>query len=93
MTVIVKDESCPRFPRGVQLKFDRARNNWCLLGPERIINCNASATEILKRVDGRRSVTEIVSDLAAAFAADPAVISRDVRSTLAELATKQLVIL
>lgn len=93
MTLLVNSESRPRLPRGVQLKYDRARDSWCLLGPERIINCNATAIAILKRVDGQRSVGEIVSDLASVFAADPEIISRDVCSTLAVLATKRLVLL
>lgn len=87
----VSDNSRPSLPRGVQLKFDSSRETWMLLGPERIITCNASATEILKRVDGRRSVGEIVADLAQAFSADRETIARDVHATLEALAAKRLV--
>jgi pyrroloquinoline quinone biosynthesis protein D len=93
MTTNVNNESCPRLPRGVKLMFDRARDRWCLLGPERIITCNATATEILKRIDGQRNVGGIISDLSLAFSADPEIIARDVHATLADLATKRLVIL
>ncbi|WP_408886898.1 pyrroloquinoline quinone biosynthesis peptide chaperone PqqD [Limobrevibacterium gyesilva] len=75
----------------MRLTFDTRRGIWLLLCPERIIELDGPANEILSRCDGRRSVDEIVDDLVARFVAERAVIEEDVRSMLAELAAKRLV--
>ena len=49
------------------------------------------AVEILKRCDGARTLGAIVDDLATAFAADRALIDRDVRVLLADLVAKRMV--
>ncbi|MBO0710597.1 MAG: pyrroloquinoline quinone biosynthesis peptide chaperone PqqD [Acetobacteraceae bacterium] len=82
----------PRLAPGVRLHFDKTRNAWVLLCPERIIEAEGPASEILRRCDGTRTIGEIVDELAASFAADRTVIEADVRSMLAELAAKRLVV-
>lgn len=79
----------PRLPRGVRLHHDKARGGWTVLGPERVIETDPIGAEILKRCDGR-SLAAIVDDLAAAFAADRALIEADVRRFLEDLAEKRL---
>lgn len=82
----------PRLAPGVRLHFDKTRNAWVLLCPERIIEAEGPAAEILRRCDGTRTLDAIVDELAQAFAADRAVIEADVRSMLAELAQKRLLV-
>jgi pyrroloquinoline quinone biosynthesis protein D len=82
----------PRLAPGVRLRFDKTRNGWILLGPERIIEMEGPAHEILQRCDGTRSATEIVDELAVLYGADRAVIEGDVIAMLADLTTKRLVL-
>jgi coenzyme PQQ biosynthesis protein PqqD len=82
----------PLLAPGVRLHFDKARDAWVLLGPERVIEAEGPAHEILKRCDGTRSVAQIVDELAALFVADRAVIEGDVVEMLADLAAKRLVL-
>ncbi len=89
--VQLEDQSKPHLPRGVRLKLDETRNEWMLLAPERVVKTDAIAVEILKRCDGVATLSEIVDDLAATFKADRAIIDRDVRAMLTELATKRMV--
>jgi coenzyme PQQ biosynthesis protein PqqD len=89
-TVLADDRAKPRLPKGVRLRHDEARGEWLLLAPETVLRADAVAVEILKRCDGERTIRAIVDDLAATFAAERALIDRDVRSLLAELAAKRV---
>ncbi|ACB96879.1 pyrroloquinoline quinone biosynthesis peptide chaperone PqqD [Beijerinckia indica] len=86
----IQPTTIPRLPRGVRLKHDATRDEWLLLAPERVVKPNPSAIEVLKRCDGKANVAEIVAGLAAQFSADPALIERDVRALLGELASKRM---
>ncbi|WP_034991597.1 pyrroloquinoline quinone biosynthesis peptide chaperone PqqD [Beijerinckia mobilis] len=86
----IEPTTIPRMPRGVRLKHDETRDEWLLLAPERVVKPNPSAIEILKRCDGKANVSEIVQALAEQFSADPALIERDVRALLNELAAKRM---
>jgi pyrroloquinoline quinone biosynthesis protein D len=87
----VPDTAVPRLPRGVRLRRDKARGGWVLLAPERILQPDAVAVEILIRVDGRSSLAEIVDSLVAAFSAEREQIDADVRGFLGNLAEKGFV--
>ena len=63
-----------------------------LLGPERVIETEGPASEILRRCDGSRTVAQIVDELAVLYTADRAEIAGDVNDMLAELATKRMVV-
>ena len=82
--------SIPRLAQSVKLREDLARGGWVLLGPERVLQPDPVAVEILKRVDGERNLETIVEGLARDFAADPAQIEKDVRLFLTGLAEKGL---
>jgi coenzyme PQQ biosynthesis protein PqqD len=88
---VLEDQSKPRLPRGVRLKLDETRNEWLLLAPERVVKTDTIAVEILKRCDGVATLSEIVDNLAATFKADRALIDKDVRAMLSELAAKRMV--
>jgi pyrroloquinoline quinone biosynthesis protein D len=80
----------PRLAPGVRLHFDKVRSAWVLLSPERVIEAEGPASEILKRCDGAHSVDEIVDELAAIFTADRAMIAQDVSDMLKDMAVRGL---
>jgi pyrroloquinoline quinone biosynthesis protein D len=80
----------PRLAPGVRLHFDKTREAWVLLGPERVIETEGPASEILRRCDGSRTVGQIVDELAVLYTADRTEIEGDVKDMLAELATKRM---
>ena len=82
----------PRLAPGVRLHFDKTRHAWVLLSPERVIQAEGPAHEIIQRCDGTRSVNQIIDELAALFTADRAVIASDVTEMLSELAAKRLLV-
>ena len=89
--VTISDASVPRLPRGVKLRFDKQREQWVVLAPERVFVLDNIALEIVKRCDGDASVAAIVDDLAAAFSAPRDVILKDVQALLQDLADKGIV--
>lgn len=67
----------PVLPRGVRLHFDKVRDAWVLLAPERAITLDAIGHAILSEVDGTRNFGEITSTLAERYAAPPEQIAAD----------------
>jgi pyrroloquinoline quinone biosynthesis protein D len=82
----------PRLAPGVRLHFDQTRNAWVLLGPERVIETEGPASEILRRCDGTRTLSQIVDELAALYTAERAEIEGDVKDMLTELVSKRMVV-
>ena len=89
----VSDAAVPTLPRGVKLRFDKAREAWVLLAPERVLMPDDIAVEILKHCDGKATVAAIVDDLAEAFGAERAEVAADVRAFLQDLADKGMLAL
>ncbi len=86
--VTINADSVPRLPAGVKLRFDKHRDSWVVLAPERLFVPDPIALEVIKRCDGSASVAAIVDDLAKTFDAERAVIERDVNALLQDLADK-----
>jgi pyrroloquinoline quinone biosynthesis protein D len=86
--VAISTDSVPRLPAGVKLRFDKHRDAWIVLAPERVFVPDPIAREVIKRCDGSASVTAIVDDLAKTFDADRSVIEKDVSALLQDLADK-----
>jgi pyrroloquinoline quinone biosynthesis protein D len=86
----IPTESMPRLPRGVRLRRDEARQQWILLAPERVLQLDPVAVEVLKRCTGTATLGTIVDELATAFAADRTRIEADVRAMLAGLHDKKV---
>jgi pyrroloquinoline quinone biosynthesis protein D len=78
----------PRFAAGTKFRFDAVREHWVVLGPERLFLPDETAVEILKLVDGQRSLDDIAGVLAARFAAPREIIAADVAAMLRDLADK-----
>ena len=89
----VQETSVPSLPRGVKLRFDKARDAWVLLAPERVFMPDQIAVEILKRCDGQASLGDIVDNLAETFAAPRDQIAKDVKAMLQDLADKGMVVI
>ncbi|MDP9066000.1 MAG: pyrroloquinoline quinone biosynthesis peptide chaperone PqqD [Pseudomonadota bacterium] len=83
-------EAIPRLGVGVKFRFDQVRNAWALLAPERLFQPDEVAVEILKLVDGQRSVAMIVEVLVAQFDAPHAVVLADVSALLQDLLDKRV---
>lgn len=88
---IVSIESVPQWARGVRLRYDETRENWVIVSPERVSMLNQSATEILKLIDGKRTVSVIIDDLVARFHAPREIIEKDVLHTLQDMQTRGLI--
>ena len=73
-------EDVPEITRRHRLQWEQAQQAWVLLYPEGMVKLNPSAGEILKRVDGARSVAEVIADLERAFPG--ADLSKDVMAFL-----------
>ena len=82
----------PKLAPGVRLHFDKSRDAWVLLSPERVIEAEGPASEILRRCDGTRSVGEIIDELAVVYAADRAIIAQNVTDMLQEMVGKRLLV-
>lgn len=86
------EESVLQVPNGVRLHFDRHRDRWVLLAPERLFVLDAIAYEIVKRCDGSATLAAIVDDLATTYNAPREAILRDVSSLLQGLADKRILV-
>ena len=73
-------------PAWVRLHFDRVRDRWVLLAPERVLFPCATSVTIIERLGGGRGVGELVDALADEFEAPRETISADVRQMLQGLA-------
>ena len=88
--VTITETSVPGLPVGVKLRFDKQRDQWVILAPERLFVLDNIALEIVKRCDGKASVAEIVTDPADTFSAPRDVILKDVGALLQDLADKRI---
>lgn len=63
----IKSEDVFGLARHFRFQFEEAQGGYVLLFPEGMIKLNGGAGEVMKRVDGKRTVTDIVADCKAAF--------------------------
>jgi pyrroloquinoline quinone biosynthesis protein D len=83
-------DSRPHLLRGVKLKNDQVRKTWVLLAPERFLRLNSISVDILRRCDGQAALGSIVDELATTYAADRAMVERDVRVLVGSLIEKRM---
>ncbi|MBB3806652.1 pyrroloquinoline quinone biosynthesis protein D [Xanthomonas arboricola] len=83
-------ESQPALRAGVRLQHDRARDQWVLLAPERVVELDDIALVVAQRFDGVRSLAQIAVELAAEFDADATEIEADVIELTTTLHQKRL---
>ncbi|MCE4363996.1 pyrroloquinoline quinone biosynthesis peptide chaperone PqqD [Xanthomonas hortorum] len=80
----------PALRAGVRLQHDRARDQWVLLAPERVVELDEIALVVAQRYDGVCSLAQIAQELAAEFDADAADIEVDVIELTNTLHQKRL---
>ena len=78
----MSDDRVPSIVSMFRLQWEEAQNCHVLLYPEGMVKLSISAGEILKRVDGERTVIAIIDDLKTAFPG--AELGEDVRNFLEE---------
>ena len=78
----------PAFPRHVKFHFNKQREQWVILAPERLLVPDETSVEILKLCDGTTSVDGIVGKLVEKYNAPHDVILKDVTRMLQDLADK-----
>jgi pyrroloquinoline quinone biosynthesis protein D len=78
----------PRLARHVRLTFSSTRQQHVLQHPETVVVLNGSGAAILEMCDGRRTVAEIVAELAARYRAVP---DDEVRQFLTRLVARRYV--
>lgn len=77
-----------KFPPHVKFRFDEVRQAWVVLAPERLMLPDAQAVEILKSIDGTKTVDGIIDELAARYAAPREIIATDVLALFQDLLDK-----
>jgi pyrroloquinoline quinone biosynthesis protein D len=82
----IDEAAIPRFGVGIKFRYDQTRGAWVILGPERLFLPDEHAVEVLKLVDGARSVGAIAADLAARYDAPLDIITADIWPMLQSLA-------
>lgn len=81
-----------RLAQGARLRQDTARDRWVVLAPERMFIPDPTALEVLRLLDGMRSVAQIAEELATRYAAPREVIEADILPLLQELSDKGVVV-
>lgn len=85
------DASIPRLAAGVRLQHDTARGRWVLLAPERVVVPDETAVDVLRCLDGTRSVAQVVAALAQDYDAPAEQIRADVVELLEDLQQRGLI--
>ena len=86
---IISSEIILKLPRHAKLRFDKARDKWIILAPERVFELDEIAYEVISRCDGERTVTDVVNELCLKFdQVEREVIMNDVVGMLQNLADK-----
>lgn len=90
--LIVTGESVLVRPKHVKLRHDPGRGRWIILAPERVFNPDDTAVEVLQRLDGQRSVSEIAAALSEEYQAPLEVVTEDILAMLQDLTDKGVLI-
>jgi pyrroloquinoline quinone biosynthesis protein D len=90
--LIVSAETILRLPRHVKLRHDPGRGRWIILAPERVFNPDETAVEVLKLMDGQRSVSEIADALSREYQAPLEEVTTDIIAMLQDLTDKGVLV-
>src|SRR5215471_3301476 len=82
--------SVPRFAPHARFRFDDIRQAWVVLAPERLLLPDEQAVEILRLIDGERTVDAVIDELARRYEAPREVIAADVIAMLQDLVGKKV---
>ena len=56
-------DSTPALASMFRLQWEEVQQSWVLLYPEGMVKLNGSAGEIIKRLDGKKTVTALIAEL------------------------------
>jgi coenzyme PQQ biosynthesis protein PqqD len=87
------EQSRPNLARGVRLKTDVKTGEPMLLFPEGVLYLSETASEILARCDGKRTVSNILDSLAEEYEVTAETLREDVLDCLSDLYQRKLVVL
>jgi pyrroloquinoline quinone biosynthesis protein D len=90
--LILTEDLVLNFPRHVTFRHDAIRDRWVILAPERLLLPDDTAVEILQRMDGKRTIAQIIDLLAVEFNAPRPDIAVDVVAMLQDLVDKGMVL-
>jgi pyrroloquinoline quinone biosynthesis protein D len=60
-------QTCPKIAKLFKLQWEEVQQSWVLLYPEGMVKLNASAGEIMTRIDGATAVIDLVHALELKF--------------------------
>jgi len=88
-TTVDLDEARPAaLPPWVRLRFDKVRDKWVLLAPERVLFPCATSVDILGRLGSSPTLGALIDGLAAEYDAPREEVAGDVKAMLADLASQ-----
>lgn len=87
---ILPDGARPALLRGVRPHWDKVRDTWVLLAPERALALDPIGAAILAETDGSATFAEIVARLAQKYNAPAEQIAGDARKFLAGLVERRM---
>ncbi|HSH73042.1 MAG TPA: pyrroloquinoline quinone biosynthesis peptide chaperone PqqD [Methylophilaceae bacterium] len=71
MTISVNHADIYKLARHYRFQWEEAQQCYVLLFPEGMIKLNGGAGEVIKRVDGNKTVSDVVQELEATFPGVP----------------------
>jgi pyrroloquinoline quinone biosynthesis protein D len=90
--LIVAGETVLAMPKHIKLRHDPGRGRWIILAPERVFNPDETAVEVLKLMDGQRSVNAIAETLSQEYQAPLDVVTNDILAMLQDLTDKGVLV-
>ncbi|MEM8876568.1 MAG: pyrroloquinoline quinone biosynthesis peptide chaperone PqqD [Pseudomonadota bacterium] len=87
---ILPDTACPALLRGVRTHWDKVRDRWVLLAPERAMMLDEIGAAVLRETDGKTPFAEIVSRLCKTYSAPPEQVAQDTRGFLVSLIQRRM---
>jgi coenzyme PQQ biosynthesis protein PqqD len=89
---VISADSRPRLASKARLRFDRQRQRYLLLYPERGLELNPTAADVVQLCTGEHTVDGIVDRLAEKYTTQPReVLAREVTTFLGGLAERGLI--
>ena len=83
--ILISEESVPKFSSHVKLEFNKQREQWVVLAPEKLMVPDETSVAILKCCDGKSTVRGIVDKLIKQYKGKREVITRDVTDLLQDV--------
>ena len=75
----------PQWRRGVRFRFDKARQRWMIVAPERILLPEGPGVDIAKLIDGEHKIDDIVKVLSSEYDADVELIRDETMTFVTDL--------